>query len=178
MNIGLIARRYATVLYEYADKKGDLEQTYQCVSDIRAAFEQAPSSLSFLASPLRKQSEKLNLVNGVFAKNVAQSLADFLVFLVEKERIDMVDDILRVFQSLYRKRKGIKSAVITTAIELSAEKQAKFTNELSVKLNAPVEALYNTDSDIIGGVIFTIDGKQLDNSVKHQLEEIEKQLKV
>ena len=178
MNIGLIARRYATVLIEYANKKGDLEQTYQSVGNIREALAQSPASVAFLASPLRKQSEKLKLVNEVFAKNVAQSLADFLIFLVERERIDIVDDILRVFQSLYRKRKGIKNAVITTAIELSAEKQAKLTKELSSKLNAPVEAYYNADSDIIGGVIFTIDGKQLDNSVKHQLQEIEKQLKV
>lgn len=178
MDVGLIARRYATVLYDFASQRKELEQVNSDAQCIRDAFAEYRSSIEFLSSPIKKISEKKDFLVTVFKNSVTSTMMDFLLFVADKERISVIDDILRVFQSLYKKSLGIKQVDVVTASPLSAEKESSFTSLIEEKLGAKVDAKYSFDSALIGGMIITVDGKQLDCSVQRQLKEIEKSLTV
>lgn len=178
MNAGLIARRYATVLYDFALGRNVLDDVYNDARNISQAMAAREATTQLLASPLRKPSEKKTFLKNAFEKFVTPTTMEFMLFVVDKERVSILSEILRVFQIVYKQRQGIKSASITTAKELSADKQNDITKLIEDKLSSKVEAQYRTDESIIGGAIITIDGKQLDCSVLHQLKEIEKRLAV
>lgn len=178
MDGGLIARRYATVLYEYGADRNKTAEIYDDVNLIRGAFEEAPKAKELLASPLKSASEKKALMKSVFDGKITSETSEFVSFVVEKDRIDMVDEILRLYQVIYKERNGIKTAEITTAKEITSEKQLEFTKQLSAKLGSKVEVSYKSDASLIGGIIVRVDGKQLDCSIARQLADIERELAV
>jgi F-type H+-transporting ATPase subunit delta len=178
MDVGLIARRYATVLYDFADQRRELDEVNSDAQNIRDAFVANSEVYNFLSSPIKKMSEKKELLFTVFNGNVTSTMIDFLMFVVDKERVSALDDILRVFQSLYKKSLGIKQVDIVTACGLSTEKEKTFVSIIESKLGAKVDASFSVDESLLGGMVITIEGKQLDCSVLRQLKEIENSLTV
>lgn len=184
MDAGLIARRYATVLQEFARDKGRLDEVYADAVLVRSVLAQQPAAKRFFDSPLHKPSEKKNLVTATFSGAVTDEMLQFLTFLVDKERIGYADSILLVFESLYKNEHDICTATVTTAYELKPEQKDRFVSLITGKIEATgkkvksVDATFKVDPQIIGGVILAIDGKQLDGSVSSKLQAIERQLAV
>ena len=184
MDAGLIARRYATVLHDYAKDRGKLEEVYADAVAICQALASQPQAEEYLGSPLHKPSEKRALVQEVFGSHVTEETLQFMTFLVEKDRIGMAGAILRVFGTLYKEENDICTATITTAKELTDEQRSRIVEQIASKLRASgkrvttVDAEFKVKPAIIGGMILTIDGRQLDNSVESKLRKLEKTLTV
>lgn len=184
MDAGLIARRYATVLHDFAADKKLLDDVYLDAQTVRTALQQNPEALKFLDSPLRKNSEKKSLLNAALKDNVTPLTLQFLSFLVEKERIGYVSSILLVFQTLYKKEHNIRTAKVTTATQLSDQQKKRFVDLIALKLNNAgttadsIDASFKTDPSIIGGLILEVDGRQIDSSVASKLQALQRQLTV
>ncbi|MCQ2201828.1 MAG: ATP synthase F1 subunit delta [Bacteroidales bacterium] len=178
MNSGLIARRYANVLFEFAQEHQATEVVYSDASNVYEALVGSQEATAFLTSPLRKPSEKKALVDKVFANVVSKETRQFMDFVVDKGRADMLAEILRVYGVVFKEHNGIKTAIVTTAVPLEAQKQESVTAILKQKLAAPVEATYKVDESLIGGVVFEVDGSLMDCSVKRQLQDIERSLTI
>lgn len=184
MDAGLIARRYATVLKDFAADNKMLDEVYTDASTVRQALAQSPEAQKFLDSPLKKPSEKKAFLTAALKDAIAPQTLRFLNFLVEKERIAYASQILLVFQSLYKKDNNIRTAKVTTAREISAEQKSKLVDLIADKLKAAgqptskIDAEFVTNPSIIGGVILEIDGQQADGSVSSKLKALQRQLTV
>lgn len=184
MDAGLIARRYATVLKDFAADNKMLDEVYTDASTVRQALAQSPEAQKFLDSPLKKPSEKKAFLTAALKDAIAPQSLRFLNFLVEKERIAYASQILLVFQSLYKKDNNIRTAKVTTAREISAEQKSKLVDLIADKLKAAgqptskIDAEFVTNPSIIGGVILEIDGQQADGSVSSKLKALQRQLTV
>ncbi len=178
MDGGLIARRYATVLYEYGNEKNNTAQIYADVNMIRKAFAENGKAVEMLASPLQKVSAKKAFLKAVFGDKISTQSYEFIQFVADKGRIGMIDEILRVYQIVYKEHNDIKTAEVTTAKELTDSNKTDFLKQLEVKLGTKVEASFKSDASLIGGVIIRVDGRQMDCSIARQLAEIEKKLTV
>lgn len=176
MNSGLIARRYANVLFDFAQEQQATEAVYADANNVCEALFGSKEAMAFLTSPLRKPSEKKALVDKVFANVVSPTTARFMNFVIEKGRADMLAEILRVYGIVFKEHNGIKTAIVTTAVPLAPQKQESVLDTLKQKLGAPVEATFKADPSLIGGVVFEVDGSLMDCSVKRQLADIEKSL--
>lgn len=182
MDAGLIARRYATVLRDYAQGRGKLDEVYADVTKVRLALAENPEAEQFFVSPVVKPSEKKALLEGTFKGKVCDEVLQFLTFLVDKERIGLAGSILFVFEMLYKREKNICTATVTTAKELSAADQSRFVGVIADKMRksgrevADVDATFRVDPSIIGGVVLAVDGKQVDDSVSSKLRELQRQL--
>ncbi len=176
MNAGLIARRYATVLYDYADEQGQLTQMYDDAKTVCDTLAGQDVALALLNSPLRKASDKKAFIEKLFSKYVSAPMLKFMLFVIDKRRTELMCEVLRVFRVIYKQKLGIKSARITTAKPVSAANQNAFAKIIEAKAGGKVEMDFEVDETIIGGIIVAIDGKQLDCSITRQLKEIEKGL--
>ena len=184
MDAGLIARRYATVLRDFAQGRGKLEEVYADVTKVRAALAENPEAEQFFCSPVVKPSEKKALLTGTFKGLVSDETLQFMTFLVDKERIGAVGSILFVFEMLYKREKNICTATVTTAKELSEADRNRFVGLIADKMRksgrqvSDVDASFKVDPSIIGGVVLAVDGKQIDDSVSSKLKELQRQLAV
>ena len=153
MNTGLIARRYATALYEYSSGKDTLGNVFEDVQMIRQQFEANEGCVRFLSSPLKKTSEKVAFVETVFKGNVCETTFGFMTFVIRKGRSEVISEIFRVFEDLYKSRNGIYSVCITTAIPLSEAKISEYAEIISRKLNVKTDVSSKCDPSLIGGMV-------------------------
>ena len=67
-------------------------------------------------------------------------------------------------------------AHIRSAAELTTEQRARLTNTFSELTNKTVEPYFETDEEILGGVIVEIEGRVYDASLKTRLHRLGDQL--
>ena len=176
MNASIIAHRYAVALYEYAAEKSADQIIYQDVNLVREQLATSKKATTFMNSPNIKISAKKLLLNEVFGSFINADTLNFLQFVIDQQRQSLLDDILRIYEDIYRKKHNIFSVELTTASKLSESEQLHFRQMIASKLNGIVDLKIDTNPELIGGSIVRIDDKLLDTSIKGQLRRSEKQL--
>ncbi len=176
MNESIIAHRYAAALYEFAKGKNALESVYNDSKLIRSELEKSKSGIKFINSQNIKISEKRLFFSKIFGSYIDGVTLRFLDFILEQQRHTLLNDMLRIFEDIYRREKNIYKVKLTTAVEMNNQHMESFKNGLSKKLNGTVELTVDVDKSIIGGSIIRVGDRQLDSSVKNRLKKIEKHL--
>lgn len=176
MNQSKISVRYARAIFELAEEKGLLEKVYADFRLVREALADLPEFKEVMASPIVKKSDKISLFEGTFAGKIDELSLNFLKFLVEKNREIYVVDILRNFETSYRRKNNCKEVVITTAQPINDTLRADIENRIKEVYKANVDLKNKVDEQMIGGVIVRIENQQLDLSVRTQLQEIKQSL--
>lgn len=102
-------------------------------------------------------------------QELIRSLAAFLIETKQVKMLDMVlADIIKELAD-----RGHVAAEVVTARELSDSARAVITELVAATTNAKtVELSESTNPELIGGVKLTVPGRELDTSVKRQLQQL------
>lgn len=176
MDQSAITVRYAKAFFETAKEKNQLNKLK---SDIESVLEVCNQSVDFvllLESPIVKSSKKADLIKAIFSGNIDELTLNFLLLITENKREVHIPGICRNFLDQTRKDQNIKSAMLTTASEVSDETVKKVETLLGKELNATIELSTQVKSDILGGLVLRLDDKQYDASVATQLKKIKQTL--
>ena len=101
---------------------------------------------------------------------------DFLHLLLKNNREVYLLEMCLNFQSLYSKLTGIKSAKLTTAVELDTAQLQQFNQIIQVHFGSKAEVLTTIDENLLGGFILKVEDQQLDASVSTQLKKMRREL--
>ena len=93
-----------------------------------------------------------------------------------KKRVSIISEIAVEFKKELEKVKNIAHVNITSAIELENERKEQIKAKIAEKLNKEVIIDWGVDSEIIAGLIFNIDELIIDNSIRHKLEDLGKEI--
>ncbi len=104
--------------------------------------------------------------------------ADFLEVLLAAKRYDLLPDITLRVQALADKRQGIIRARVVSAQPLSSAEKKKIQNTLSVRYGGKVEASFQIDKTILGGLKIWCNGELIDGSWQAQFDRLQDQLLV
>ena len=72
--------------------------------------------------------------------------------------------------------KNIVRVDVTSAIELNDERKNDIRNRIAEKLHKDVIVNWLVDSDIIAGLVLNINETIVDNSIRHRLENLSKNI--
>ena len=123
-----------------------------------------------------------------YAEALTESLADtdpkhtdlildnFVTALAANNDLRLFDEIASEFQKLDLAKKGIKEVDITSAKPISRENEQQILEELNKLVKGEVALKKKVDEKLIGGVVIQFDDKMIDASVKHDLEQLKKDL--
>ena len=178
MDIGVIAKRYAKALLDYAVEEKCENTVYQEVLQLIETYREVPQLSEVLGNPLLPQQKKAQvLTQAVSTTGASPVFCKFAELVVAHRRESFMLFIAHNFVTLYRELKHISIGKLITAVPVS-EKVAKRL-ETMVERNSQnsVDVILETsvDPDILGGFIFQIDDQRLDASVRQQFELIKKQ---
>ncbi len=165
-------KEYAGALFELTVEEGITEQ---CLSDlrmIRDVFSKDPEYIDFLTSPAVSQNEKLSAIDEAFSKSIHMYVLFYLKLLCEKGRIKLIFNTISEYEKLYLEYKGIKTALITSAVELSDTQKTTLIEKLEKTLNKKINASFSEDPSLIGGVIIELDGMIYDGSLSGRLRDV------
>lgn len=176
MNYSKIGTRYAKALLKVAVEKNCLEDVMKDVRLLDSVSRSATELNQIFASPVIKPSQKISLIDTVFAKYITPLMMDFIRMLIFHRRENRLDDIIRNFFTQYRQHHNIVSATLISSVEAGTDVIKKVTELLKTKYRKTIDLSLKEDPSIIGGFILRVEDMQYDCSIRNSLLKIKQEL--
>jgi F-type H+-transporting ATPase subunit delta len=170
-----VSYRYATSLLEMGEDKNILEVIADNVELILNALTENPKLRRMLENPIIKPHTKLSILKEIFSSQINTATMNFLGFLINKNREDLLYDIFRKFVELYNEKLGMVNVEVETAFEFDEEQMLRLKNRLEEYLNKKARFNFIINKNIVGGFIAKIGDTVYDASLRHQLDLLKKQ---
>jgi len=164
---------YAEALLELAKSNDSLKETTNDMNIVSQFLANSSDLKKFLGNPLITKEAKKNVVKDILGEQIDGSTLKFLLLLVERGRIEILESIAQKFLELSFKQESIEIAKITSSIQLSAQQQKEIAEKLKVITGAKqIKLALKVDPTLIGGFTIEIGSKMIDTSIRGQLRQI------
>lgn len=174
MSTNAIARRYAKALIQIAVDQNSVEQYYTELSGFSNALECSPEATELLSDPGIRIEVKREVVKDLVARlEIAKTIGDFMLLLLDKKRLDSLSQITSNYRSYADDAAGILRSTITSALPLTDAQVKEMRTALEKTTGKKIILDVATDPSLIGGVVTRIGDKVLDGSIKTQLVKIQ-----
>jgi len=168
-----VAEPYAEALIDLAKSKNSLKEMTSDMNIISQFLANSLDLKKFLGNPLIIKDAKKNVVKDILGEQIGDGTLKFLLVLVDKGRIEVLESIAQKFLELSYKQESIEIAKITSSIQLSAEQQKGIAEKLKVITGAKqIKLALKVDPQLIGGFTIEIGSKMIDTSIRGQLKQI------
>jgi F-type H+-transporting ATPase subunit delta len=128
---------------------------------------------TFLGNPLVTKDAKKNVVKDILGEQITAKTLTFLMLLVDRGRIALLDNVAKRFLELSYKTDCIEIAKVTSSVQLSAEQQKNIAEKLKVITGAKqIKLALKVDPSLIGGFTVEIGSKLIDTTIRGQLKQI------
>ena len=174
----IVAQRYANALMEFAGEKLSKEDIFSQIKDIQTSLNNSDDLQKVMSSPIVSNDEKKNVINKIFGKNVNEIILNFLKLLIDKNRFNIFNSIVKEYKNEINRQNGILEIKITSAIELNNNEKAMIKIKLEKILHKEIELDWASDSSLIGGLVFEAGDNIIDCSLQHKLQEINKEITI
>ncbi len=175
MNTNRVTVRYAKALYAYAADEKKAEAVSKDMQLLSKAVK-IPDFRNMLENPVIFPSKKTAVFNELFKTKVDTITKNFFKLLTENKREIYLEAIARNYIDIYRKNNNIKAANLTTVFVADDKLKKDIIKILSEQFKSDIELNVDTDKDITGGFVLTVDGMQYDASISTKLKEIKKEM--
>jgi len=168
----LTAKRYAEALIDFGKtEKLSFISISTDLANINLILSKSKDLYEILTNPLVSVEDKNELVDKVFEKDIDVLIRNFLKVLNEKNRFDLIYEIIQVYNSLLDDINGIARIEVISAVELNDVEQADIQAKLASKLKKQIIVKYKIDKSVIAGLIIKMGDNIIDMSVARKLEE-------
>ena len=173
MSVGKIVEPYAEALLELANSNDSLKETTNDMNIVSQFLVNSSDLKKFLGNPLITREAKKNVIKDILGEQINPTTLTFLMLLVDRGRISLLDTLAQRFLELSYKTEKIEIAKITSSIQLSADQQKNIAEKLKTITGAKqIKLALKVDPALIGGFTVEIGSKLIDTSIKGQLKQI------
>lgn len=177
IQISLTAKNYADALVKLGQENvisyDDILNNLEIISEICS---KSKDLTDVLENPAISDETKFSIIDEVFTKSVNEKIRDFLKILIEKKRFKELEGIVAAYQEELDKINNLQRVEVISAIELDDNSKQKIIDKLQNRLQKNVIAQWQTDEEIIGGLVVKINDDVIDSSLKNKLENLSKNI--
>lgn len=171
------ASRYAKSLIDLSTEQNALEDMKNDMVLLEQVIERSPELAAVLNNPIVPLDKKAGILANLFNGKVHPVTAAFFKLVVSKGRAAILFGSAKAFISQYNSIKGIVTAQVTSATELTEANRAEITAIVKKEIGAnEVLIKEKVDEKLIGGFILKVGDKQFDASIAHGLNKVKKEL--
>jgi F-type H+-transporting ATPase subunit delta len=175
MNESLLSGRYAKALLAQAIEEGQDEVLYPILRHLSQTLRSHLGAKGVVDNPTLSEELRAEFVVALAGEEAPLLLKRFVGLVFEHGREALLGEISRAYVGLYRRHRGITYARITTARRVDDTARQQLQDLLAREFGGEVEMDEILDEQLLGGFVIRVDGKQMDASVKGQLERIRNQ---
>ena len=173
MSLQTVARRYATALADVAIELREERQIQNELDQWAAMMESNPQLKEVFANPTIVHDHKRKVLEDLIGRSrVGDTTASFLRVLLRNQRLSQLRDIAARFGQVLDERAGVLAGSVTTARPIPEELKKTLHETLSAATGRTVRLSFDTDENIIGGVVARIGSTVYDGSVQSHLERL------
>jgi len=177
VTLGGIGKRYAIGLFNAALAEDILDQVQGDMASFARLVEEEHAFQQFLTSLQVTPEEKEDLIVRAIGDRASGLFLKFVLLLIDKRRIDRIQEVAEVFETLYEEHSGIVRVSIITAIPLDADLERVARAAIERRTGKRARIVKQIDPDIIGGAIMIAGDKIIDGSIRNRLSEMRQELR-
>ena len=167
-----LAKKYAGALIAIATEANRLEEVETQLVAVRDAVRENRELSRFLYHPMLAREAKKEVVEKLFADTVDPLVVRFLAVVIDRGRIDLLEEIVDMYVLGSQAARNVQEAVVRTAIALTDEEERELIARLNEVTGKSVYLTTTVDPSILGGMIVTIGDRMIDGSMTRQLQEM------
>lgn len=174
-----VGARYAKAVFELADDAGQVDAVQADLKTLKALLTESQDLRRAVTSQAFKSEDKLKGLNAVLEKATKPAALTLkaLGLMAQNGRLDHVFGFITAFARLYDAKKGIVSAVVTSASALSDEQVADLQAALRTALGRDPVISQSVDPSLLGGLKVRVGSRLFDASLKTKLDSLKFALK-
>lgn len=176
MSNSVVAKRYATALFELAQQHGQTGSIQEEVKELNKAFRDNKELGELLGSPKFSSAKKKEIIANIF-QGVNPLVLNALNVLLDAKRMDEAQNVFGEFLDLADDAAGIAEAKVYSTRPLTEQESnalsATFAKKIG-KLSLRIENII--DPSLIGGVRLQIGNQIYDSSLSAKLEKLQRKL--
>jgi F-type H+-transporting ATPase subunit delta len=170
LSVQTVARRYAVALADVVIVRGEARQVQEELSAWELMMQASEPLLEVFRNPTVPYEQKRKVLTALIARaRVRPTTANFLQVLLQNQRLGDLSEVNKRFAQVLDERSGVVSAEVTTARPVPETSQQALRAKLSAMTGKDVRLSFNTDEELIGGMVTRIGSTIYDGSVRNQL---------
>jgi F-type H+-transporting ATPase subunit delta len=172
-----IAAPYARALFDFSVEKNIMHQITADFQNLDIFFQESSELTEYLNSPVVKQEAKREILSKTLKSQINTETFKFLMFLVERDRINILSAIIENYLELVYQTASIKMIEVSTASSFTDDQKDTLIEILKELTNArEIRLVINEDPSLIGGFLIKTESKVIDFTIKNQLQQLAKHL--
>lgn len=171
-----VASRYAKGFLGLAAEKNQLDAVVKDMELIIKTAADSKELVLLIKSPVIKADKKTAILKTIFEKHVSELTMLFIALIAKNRRESVLVEIAEAVVGQYKVLKGITTASVTSATELSNDVKKRIEKIVQDAKGGTVELTAKVDETLIGGFVLRIGDKQLDTSIATKINDLKKEL--
>jgi F-type H+-transporting ATPase subunit delta len=177
MSMRASAARYARALFDVASTESTPEQAEKELTAFSALVRSHADLQRALINPAVPAAGKRAVVQQLLERQtVSAPVRKLLMLLAERDRLELLPDLVQVFHERVMEHQKVVSAEVTTAAPLSPDRLSQLQQRLSAATGRKVDVTTKVDPALIGGMVTRIGSTVYDGSVASQLAALRQRL--
>jgi|TARA_B100001142_G_scaffold127634_1_gene129532 F-type H+-transporting ATPase subunit delta len=172
-----IASPYARALYDFSVDKNLMHQITADFQNLEVFLNKTPDLTQYLKNPLISSDKKCEVLEKTLQSQINKETFKFLIVLVERNRINLLQEVIASYLELVYSAASIKTIEVSTAYAFTNLQKNTLIKKLKELTSArEIRLIITVDTSLIGGFSITTNSKVLDFSIKNQLQNLAKHL--
>ena len=172
-----ITTPYARALYDLTIDRRNLYQITRDFQGLQIFLEKTDELITLLENPLISLEVKKNVITKVLKSKVHKETFAFLMILVDRNRINLMQTAVTSYLNLIYSTAVIKLINISTSYPFTGRQRNKLVKKIRKLTDVKqIKLEFVLDPTLIGGFLLTTNSKMVDFTIKNQLQELAKHL--
>lgn len=174
MSYTKITIRYAAAFFDLAGEKGIVENAYEDMMLLGNVCTSNRDFVRMLQNPVIHADKKIKVITKIFGASINKMSLSFMSLMIRKRRERYLPSIAEAFTDLYKTSKGIKTAFVTSAVELDKKEKAGILEILQKLTDKKIDLVEKINESLIGGFVVNLDDFQVDQSISTKVKKLKK----
>ena len=171
MSANTVARPYAQAAFDEARRLGDLKGWSAMLETLAESLSNAEMR-AVVSSPRVDKSKVEELVVALCGNQLSAQQRNFIRILMDSHRLDVVTEILVMYEALRAEAENFADVTVASAFELSEAQQQKIAAALKVRMQREIRLNCKVDKTLLGGVVIRAEDQVIDGSARTRLGEM------
>lgn len=176
--VGEIASRYATALFDLADKAGTLDLVAADLKTLQELIAESSDLRRMLVSPFLKRDIQKRAILALAEKAELGVLTrKFIGLVAEHRRLSYLPHIIMAYHDYLAERKNVVDVKVRSAVALSAKQKASLEDIVKKAVQREAIVDISVDPELLGGMLVQVGSRMVDGTLRSKLQRLQISMK-
>ncbi|WP_040207008.1 F0F1 ATP synthase subunit delta [Neobacillus jeddahensis] len=176
MSNSMVAKRYASALFQIATEQQNLSQVEEDLRVVKEVLQYNADLKAVLSSSKLTIDKRKEIVTNAFA-SISVHVLNTLLILIDRHRENEIIEVVNQFIELANEASGVAEAQVYSVRALTDVEREAISTTFAAKIGKKSLKIENiVDTNLLGGIRLRIGNRIYDGSLRGKLDRLERKL--